>query len=234
MITDSQLLLHFSLPGSMARTREKTRVPQGSHSAPFTEAASSVSSVKSSEERRHSQDPQTLRLSVPWQLMLRESPETHPLHVQHTLGLSRRPASAHWLGTSSVGHALHRPSPGVHCQLPISSCSLTRHGGHHAVHQPAAALPARLLVPPSGLVTFDHIPYICSSCFVLTNLSPPESRAPSSFPLGSIQCTQEKYVLYRQSAAKDTDKEMDLDSVSTSRLQVHSPPPKHRPSIATR
>lgn len=189
--------------------------------------------MKSSEERRHLQDPQTLQLSAPWQLMPRESPKTHPLHVQHTLGLSMRPPSAHWLGASSVGRAMHRPSPGVHCQLPTSSCSLTPHGGHHAVHHTTAALPAHLLVPPSGLVIFHHIPYIRSSCFVLTNLSPPESRAPLSFPLGSIQCTQEKYVLYRHSAAKNTDKEMDLDSVSTSRLQVHSPPPKHCPSIAT-
>ena len=123
--------------------------------------------------------------------------------------------------------------PVLKTPLPASSCSLTPHGGHHAVHHPAAALPAHLLVPPSGLVIFHHIPYIRSSCFVLTNLSPPESRAPSSFPLGSIQCTQEKYVLYRHSAAKNTDKEMDLDSVSTSRLQVYSPPPKHCPSIAT-
>ena len=145
--------------------------------------------VKSSEERRHPQDPQTLQLSAPWQLMPRESPKTHPLHVQDTLGLSMKPASAHWLGASSVGRAVHRPSPGVHCQLPASSCSLTPHGGHHAVHHPAAALPACLLVPPSGLVIFHHIPYIHSSRFILTNLSPPESRAPSSFPLGSIQCT---------------------------------------------
>ncbi|OWK03051.1 hypothetical protein Celaphus_00007648 [Cervus elaphus hippelaphus] len=69
--------------GSVARTREQTQVPQGSHSVPFTEAASSVSSVKSSEERRHPQDTQTLQLLAPWELMPRESPEMCPLHVQH-------------------------------------------------------------------------------------------------------------------------------------------------------
>ena len=132
------MLLHFNLPGSVARTREQTQVPQGSHSVPFIEAASSVSSAKSSEERRHLQDPQTLQLLAPWQLMPRE-PWDAPSPCAAPQALSRKPATTHWLGASSVGCALHWPSPGVHSQLPHPEQRPPRYPSTHSspAHPPA-------------------------------------------------------------------------------------------------